>query len=81
MPHHNTVFHALVKRVPRGVFDQLVRQHNSDCRVRRLTSWTQFVALLYGQLAEAGSLRGLEATLSSHGKTAIRSRACKPDCA
>jgi hypothetical protein len=58
MPHQNSVFRALVKQVSRGKFDRLVRAHKADHRVRRLSSWTQFVALLYGQLAEVGSLRG-----------------------
>ncbi len=68
MPHHNSVFHGLLKQVSRGKFDRLVEQFKSDHRVRRLSSWTHFVTLLYGQLADVQSLRGLESVISSHGQ-------------
>ncbi|MCM2473332.1 IS4 family transposase [Rhizobium sp. CG5] len=66
MQHHNSVFHAVLKQVPWGVFDRLVRQHDADHRVRRLSTKSQFVALLYGQLSGAVSLRDIEIGLSSH---------------
>lgn len=66
MRHHNSVFHAVLKHVPWDVFDQLVAEHGGDCRVRRLTTKSQFVALLYGQLQGASSLREIEAGLESH---------------
>ena len=66
MRHHTIVFHDLLKQVPWSVFQQLVDKHGSDRRVRRLDSRSQFVALLFGQLAGAVSLREIEAGLSSH---------------
>src|SRR5436309_3068294 len=66
MQHHNSVFHAVLKQVPWDVFDRLVAAHGADWRVRRLSTKSQFVALLYGQLEEAGSLREIEAGLASH---------------
>jgi hypothetical protein len=66
MPHHNSVFHGILKQIPRAGFERLVRQFKGDYRVRRLSCWTQFVALLYAQLADVQSLRGLEAVLASH---------------
>lgn len=66
MQHHNSVFHAVLKHVPWGVFDRLVQQHGADHRVRRLSTKSQFVALLYGQLSGAVSLRDIEIGLSSH---------------
>jgi len=66
MRHHNSVFHAVLKRVPWLVFDRLVAAHGADRRVRRLTTKSQFVALLYGQLEGASSLREIEAGLASH---------------
>lgn len=65
MRHHNSVFHALQKQVPWGVFDRLVEKHQSDHRVRRLSSKSQFLALLFGQLSGAVSLREIEAGLTS----------------
>jgi len=66
MQHHNSVFHSLLKGVPWDVFDRLVEAHQADRRVRRLTTRSQFVALLYGQLEGASSLREIEAGLESH---------------
>ena len=66
MRHHNSVFHGLLKHVPWACFDKLVDEHGSDARVRRLTTKSQFVALLYGQLAGAASLREIETAVQSH---------------
>jgi len=66
MRHQNRVFHGLLKPVPWSVFDKLVDEHGSDTRVRRLTTKSQFIALLYGQLAGASSLREIEAAVKSH---------------
>jgi hypothetical protein len=66
MRHHNSVLHGLLKHVPWSQFDALVDEHGADARVRRLSTKSQFVALLYGQLAGAASLREIEAALSSH---------------
>jgi len=64
--HQNSVFHDLLKRVPWAAFDQLVAEHGADRRVRTLPTKSQFVALLYGQLSGAGSLRELADGLESH---------------
>jgi hypothetical protein len=66
MRHHNSVFHGLLKAVPWDLFDRLVAAHDADRRVRRLSTKSQFVALLYGQLQGAVSLREIEAGLASH---------------
>ena len=60
MRHHNSVFHDLLKRVPWVEFDRLVEAHGADRRVRRLPTKSQFIALLYGQLSGAVSLRERE---------------------
>ncbi|CAN7321080.1 IS4 family transposase [Bosea sp. LjRoot9] len=66
MRHQNSVFHGLLKHVPWSCFDKLVDEHGSDARVRRLSTRSQFVALLYGQLAGAVSLREIETAVQSH---------------
>ena len=66
MQHHNSVFHEVLKQVPWDVFDRLVAAHGADRRVRQLTTKSQFIALLYGQLEGAASLREIEAGLESH---------------
>ena len=65
MRHHNSVFHDLLKRVPWGEFDRLVEAHDADRRVRRLPTKSQLIALLYGQLSGAVSLREIVAGLAS----------------
>src|SRR3990172_5686747 len=66
MRHQNSVFHDLMKHVPWNEFERLVAKHGADARVRRLSTKSQFMALLYGQLSGASSLREIEAGLSSH---------------
>ncbi len=66
MRHKNSVFHDLLKHVPWSEFDRLVEEHEADFRVRRLTTKSQFVALLYGQLSGAASLREIVTGLQSH---------------
>ncbi len=66
MRHKNSVFHDLLKRVPWAAFDRLVDMHLADKHVRQLSSKSQFVALLYGRLAGAVSLRDIVCGLESH---------------
>ena len=66
MRHQNSVFHTVLKHVPWHAFDRLVEAHAADARVRRLSTRDQFIALLYGQLAGAQSLREIEGGLASH---------------
>lgn len=66
MRHQNSVLHDVLKRIPWDVFERLVAQHGSDRRIRRLSSKDQLVALLYGQLSGASSLREIVAGLESH---------------
>lgn len=66
MRHQNSVLHDLLKQVPWGEFDRLVAEHKADKHVRRLPSKSQFIALLYGQLSGASSLREIVGGLESH---------------
>ena len=67
MQHQNSVFHSVQKHVPWADFDRLVDEHGGDVRVRRLSTKSQFLALLYGQLSGAMSLREIVTGLESHG--------------
>jgi len=64
--HQNSVFRDLLKVIPWSQFDRLVDEHGSDDLVRKFTTRHQLIALLYGQVAGAGSLREIEATMASH---------------
>jgi len=66
MRHYNSVFHDLLKRVPWNQFEALVEAHGADKGVRRLSTKDQFIALLYGQLSGALSLREIVGGLESH---------------
>ena len=66
MRHKNTVFHSILANVRWALFDRLVAQHKADKHVRRLPSRLQFLALLYGQLSGASSLRALVSSFASH---------------
>ena len=66
MPHQASVFGQILKQVPWADFDDLVAEHGSDWRVRRLPTKSQFVALLYAQLSGAESLREITTGLESH---------------
>jgi len=76
MRHHNSVFHEVLKHVPWGEFDRLVEDHEADFRVRRLTTKSQLVALLYGQLSGATSLREIVSGLHSHAARLYHLGAC-----
>jgi len=64
--HQNSVFHDVQKRIPWAEFDRLVEAYDADARVRRLSTKSQLMALLYAQLSGASSLREIEAGLASH---------------
>lgn len=65
MPHHNSVFHSMVKFVPWDKLDDAVERHDAAVCVRAFSFKSQLVALLYGQLQGATSLRDIETGLSS----------------
>jgi len=66
MKHTSTVFHDLLQQISKPLFDKAVTRHRGDYRVRTLSCWTQFVALLYGQLTHRQSLRDVEMAFNSH---------------
>lgn len=55
-----TTFHELLKGLPRGTFDQLVKKHNADKYSKKFGHWDQLIAMLYAQLSGAPGLRPLE---------------------
>jgi len=59
MKHRNTVFHQLLKFLPRHRFQATVDRHKGDHRARTLTCWDQLLALLFCQLSSRQSLRDL----------------------
>ncbi len=64
MAHHNTVFAQLLKFLPRHEFETLANQHHEGQRLRKMTRWSQFVALAMAQLSGRASLRDIVSNLS-----------------
>lgn len=59
MKHHNTVFHQILKVLPRQRFQAVVDRHGGDRRIRTLSCWDQLVVLLFAQFSGQRSLRDL----------------------
>ncbi len=66
MQHQNIVFHGLLKHIPWSTVDRLVDQYGADHDPRGLRTKAHLLALLYGQLAGARSLREITTNLQSH---------------
>ena len=58
-------FQEILKYLPRSAFNRLVKDHESDKHSKGFGSWSQLVAMLYGQLGGASSLRTLIAGFNS----------------
>lgn len=61
-----TTFSELLKGLPRGTFDQLVKKHNADKYSKRFGHWDQLIAMMYAQLSGTTGLRPLEAGFNSN---------------
>jgi hypothetical protein len=66
MLHQNSVFHSLSKHIPWQKLDQSVARYGADELSRKLTTKRHFIALLYGQLSGAVSLREIVTGMTSH---------------
>ena len=66
MRHQNSVFHDVLKLIPWTAFDRLVEEHGTDELVRKFKTRHQLIALLFGQLSGAASLREIEVVMASH---------------
>jgi hypothetical protein len=78
MRHHDSLFHQLLQFVPWNGFERLVEKHGADRRVRRMTTKSQLIALMYGQLAGAQSLREIEQGMASHAQRLYHLGAARP---
>jgi hypothetical protein len=52
-----SLFSQLLEQIPRTEFAALVKKHQGERHARGFTCWTQFVGMLFCQLAHADSLR------------------------
>ena len=66
-----SMFSQILKLIPRTDFERIVKQTKAEHRSKGLSSWSQFVAMLFCQLGRAHSLREIEGGLKScEGKLA-----------
>ena len=67
MAHNNTVLGQMLQLLPRHVFEHQVETHAwQGPRPRKLSYWSQLVAMLYAQLSGKKSLRDLVFSLGRH---------------
>src|SRR5919106_698821 len=66
MPHQNTVIHGVLKHLPWYWLDRAVEKYGADKLSRTLTTKQHVLALIYGQMSGATSLREIVAGLESH---------------
>jgi hypothetical protein len=65
------MFSQILKLIPRTDFQRLVKETNAEHATKGLSSWSQFVSMLFCQLGRAHSLREIEGGLKScEGKLA-----------
>lgn len=66
-----SMFSQILKLIPRSDFERIVKNTGAEYRAKGLSSWSQFVAMLFCQLGRAHSLREIEGGLKScEGKLA-----------
>tara|TARA_R110002167_G_scaffold88016_1_gene237637 strand:- start:32117 stop:33268 length:1152 start_codon:yes stop_codon:yes gene_type:complete len=65
LAHHNTVFSQLLKLVSRHEFENLAKQHHEGQKLRKMSRWSQFVALSLAQFSGRSSLRDIVSNLSA----------------
>lgn len=59
MAHNNTIFAQLLQLVSRHDFEKLANQHHQGQKLRKMNRWSQFTALLLGQVSQRISLRDI----------------------
>jgi hypothetical protein len=59
MAHHTTIFGQVLNMVSRHDFEVLAKQHHEGQKLRKINRWSQFVALMLGQLSQRISLRDI----------------------
>jgi len=66
-----SMFSQILKLIPRTEFERIVKETGAEHRSKGLSSWSQFVGMLFCQLGRAHSLREIEGGLKScEGKLA-----------
>src|SRR2546428_9116052 len=78
MNEGRTVFAQLLDCLPQYEFDKCVQRYRGNFRVRRLTSYEQFVVMAFAQLTWRESLRDIETCLRALGSKLYHSGIRQP---
>lgn len=65
MAHCNTVLSQMLKIVGRHEFDKIASEHHQGQKLRKMSRWSQFIALSFAQLSGRNSLRDIESNLNA----------------
>jgi len=68
MSHYNTILHQIIALIPRHVFDRQAALHHSGQKFRSYNRWSQFLAMLVGQLSCRKSLRDITDNLKAQAR-------------
>jgi len=60
------VFAQIMEFIPRHEFDKFVQRYKGNSKIRRLACRDQFLAMMFGQLANLKSLSGIVLCLNAH---------------
>ena len=64
-----SIFSQILRFIPRSIFESAVQEHQTEKHAKGMTSWSQFIALLFCHLGGALSLREIVGGLAaSEGK-------------
>jgi hypothetical protein len=66
MRYNKTILEQMLQLFPRLSFQKVVDTYKGDSRVRTLSCWDQFIAMLFSQLSEQDSLRETVFSMGSH---------------
>jgi hypothetical protein len=60
-----TIFSQILQLIPRLSFEAKVQEHKAERHARGFSSWIQLIAMLFGQLGHAQSLREITGGLAA----------------
>jgi IS4 transposase len=66
MRYVNSIFTSLLKPIDRRSFQAIVSRNDADAYDKSFKSWDHLVVLIYAQLSQSSSLRGLEASFNAN---------------
>jgi len=64
MSLQNTTFMQLLQLITRHDFEKWVKKHKGDAYSKGFSCWSQFTAMVFGQLSSQSGLRGIESGLT-----------------